>query len=59
MRDMEEFKRIGSGICGEVYRMVHRPSGMAIGAKVFLITIILTKNIYKNNLIYFVLLFRK
>ena len=40
MHDMEEFKRIGSGICGEVYRMVHRPSGMVIGAKVIQLFII-------------------
>ncbi|XP_019851593.1 PREDICTED: dual specificity mitogen-activated protein kinase kinase 7-like isoform X2 [Amphimedon queenslandica] len=33
MEDMLDVKRVGSGISGEVYRMVHNPSSIAIAAK--------------------------
>ena len=31
---MTDVKRVGSGICGEVYRMIHKPSTIAVAAKV-------------------------
>lgn len=34
MDDMTDVKRVGSGICGEVYRMIHKPSTIAVAAKV-------------------------
>ena len=33
--DLEHVTRIGHGICGEVYRMRHRPTGMELASKVW------------------------
>ena len=38
--DMDDVRRIGSGISGEVYRMKHRPSGIMLAAKVLFLLIV-------------------